>query len=177
MFCHANLMISFTLNKYVVGICCNVAVLTLFQASVYLCKKFKLSTTSLTRPAWDSPKLERFGEAKLDSELMWFMMKGVKEPFLERYFIPLVLVLLIAMLPLTGDGLPALTADGQLESMPNIVAGKFLSRRLVVYLDWYPILSCFVLATNCHFLSLMFKGLPDWAFSYLMFVVLLTVIT
>ena len=57
------------------------------------------------------------------------MMKGVKEPFLERYFLPLVLVLLIVMLPLTGDGLPALTADGQLESMPNIVAGKFLSRR------------------------------------------------
>ena len=60
---------------------------------------------------------------------MWFMMKGVKEPFLERYFLPLVLILLIVMLPLTGDGLPALTADGQLESMPNIVAGKFLSRR------------------------------------------------
>jgi len=54
---------------------------------------------------------------------MWKMMEGVKEPFLDSYFIPLILLLLVTMLPLSGNGYPALNDQGQLTSYPNLVAG------------------------------------------------------
>ena len=50
-------------------------------------------------------------------------MEGVKEPFLDSYFIPLILLLLVTMLPLSGNGYPALNDQGQLTSYPNLVAG------------------------------------------------------
>lgn len=65
----------------------------------------------------------RFGDVPLDPSLMWKMMEGVKEPFLDSYLIPLILLLLVTMLPLSGNGYPALNDQGQLTSYPNLVAG------------------------------------------------------
>lgn len=131
--------LAFNLDNGLLGLCCNVAIIIILQGLGLLMKKFVSVAPKISSPAWDTPQLKRFGEKPLTSTLMWKMMEGVREPLLDPYFLVLVLLLLTAMLPLTGDGTPSLNELGQLSYMPNIIA-----------------------------------GLPDWAFAYIMFCVVLT---
>jgi hypothetical protein len=88
-----------------------------------LIKKFVSVAPKIPSPAWDTPQLKRFGEKPLTSTLMWKMMQDVHEPFLDSYFLHLVLLIMTVMIPSTGDGTLPLNELGQLSFMPNIVAG------------------------------------------------------
>ncbi|KAL7550076.1 hypothetical protein ACHAWF_013311 [Thalassiosira exigua] len=109
--------LAFSIEPGFVGLLVNLGFLLIYSVVTRLIGPCQM------QPAWDKPPLARFGECELDAKMMLKMMHGIKEPFLEGYFLPLVLLLMIVAVPLTGNGMPPLEENGQLAYMPNLVAG------------------------------------------------------
>ena len=75
------------------------------------------------QPAWDVPKLSRFGDVAFTSDLMWKCMEGVREPFSEPWFGILMFLFSLTMTPLVGGGSPPLDENGMLAFPPNVFNG------------------------------------------------------
>ena len=75
------------------------------------------------QPAWDVPKLSRFGDVAFTSDLMWKCMEGVREPFSEPWFGILMFLFSLTMTPLVGGGSPPLDENGMLAFPPSVFNG------------------------------------------------------
>ena len=74
------------------------------------------------RPAWDVPKMSRFGDSTLTPEMIWGSMKGFNEPMTSVYFNILMFVSLSYVTPLLAPNEPPLL-DGLLFVLPAVVDG------------------------------------------------------
>lgn len=63
------------------------------------------------RPAWDKPKLSRFGGHSLSPRLLDKMMVGMQEPMKNWQYCVLMLLVVTMSVPLTPESQPALEND------------------------------------------------------------------
>jgi len=77
------------------------------------------------RPAWDVPKLRRFGDVPLSSDLLTKSMEGVKEPFANPTWLLMLLFSLSMLTPWTAESQPPLQDDGTFSAFapPTIIDG------------------------------------------------------
>ena len=118
----------FTLNPGIIGLVCNVAFIFIVEAVRHLAGRFSKKDSSsadglIKTRAWDTPALKRFGEKPLDYSLLTSLMRGVHEPLLQTWFFVFVLAISVAILPLSGAGLPPLDANGNLAYAPGTIGG------------------------------------------------------
>lgn len=75
------------------------------------------------RPAWDVPKLSRFGGTTLTPQMIWKSMHGFDEPMTSVYFNVLMFVSISFVTPLVAPSEPPLAEDGSFVFLPTIVDG------------------------------------------------------
>jgi solute:Na+ symporter, SSS family len=64
------------------------------------------------RPAWDIPKLRRFGDHALTPELLWKSMEGLNEPITNLWWVFLMFFTISMATPWTAEFEPALDTSG-----------------------------------------------------------------
>ncbi len=74
------------------------------------------------RPAWDKPKVARFGQHSLSPSLLDKMMTGVQEPIKNGQYVLLIIIVATMTVPLTPESQPALE-NGVWVTLPATIRG------------------------------------------------------
>ena len=74
------------------------------------------------RPAWDKPKVARFGQHSLSPRLLDKMMTGVQEPIKNGQYVLLIIIVATMTVPLTPESQPALE-NGVWVTLPATIRG------------------------------------------------------
>ena len=119
------------IDSGVTGIALQIILVVFFESSYRLISRKNVSKGATAkdallypnRPAWDVPKMSRFGDSTLTPEMIWSSMEGFYEPMTSIYFNVLIFVSLSFVTPLVAPNLPPLQEDGTFSFLPAVVDG------------------------------------------------------
>mmetsp|Transcript_616 Transcript_616/g.1462 ORF Transcript_616/g.1462 Transcript_616/m.1462 type:complete len:734 (-) Transcript_616:133-2334(-) len=122
------------IDSGITGVCWQAVLIVFFETFYRLVLK-KENSTSVekvpdekallypNRPAWDIPKMSRFGESTLTPEGVCKSMDGFYEPMASGYWNALMFATISFVTPLVAPSEPPLAEDGTFLYLPNTVHG------------------------------------------------------